>query len=100
MSCGKSNSDASRHTADTGSVEKISGKEKASGKTVECPVCGLTFRESEAVGTAEHSGKTYYFFLEDHKQAFLQNPENYTGKDTSSDDHRRHGTAEQSGETR
>lgn len=48
-----------------------------SGQTVECPVCGLQFKQSESVGTARYKGKTYYFFLEDHQRTFKSNPEEY-----------------------
>lgn len=41
-----------------------------SGVFVRCPVCGLEFDQAEAIGTVEHQGKTYYFLLQDHLEAF------------------------------
>ena len=49
----------------------------ATGKAVECPVCGLRFNDRESVGSETYHGKTYYFYLEDHRQAFKSNPEEY-----------------------
>jgi YHS domain-containing protein len=49
----------------------------ATGKVVECPVCGLRFNDRESVGTETYHGKTYYFYLEDHRQAFKSNPAEY-----------------------
>ena len=47
---------------------------------VVCPVCGLEFNAKESVATRVHGGKTYYFLLEDHAQAFAANPEAYLGR--------------------
>jgi YHS domain-containing protein len=46
-------------------------------KDVICPVCGLVFKQGEAVGKVDYKGKTYYFLLADHKKAFEADPEAY-----------------------
>jgi len=47
------------------------------GKRVVCPVCGLEFGADEAAATYEHAGKTYYFLLQDHRDAFAEDPARY-----------------------
>lgn len=49
------------------------------GPKVTCPVCGLTFSQSDAVGFTTANGKTYYFYLEDHMKAFKNDPNAYLG---------------------
>lgn len=44
------------------------------------PVCGMTVKKKEAVATAEHEGKTYYFCAEGCREKFEENPEEYVGK--------------------
>lgn len=51
-----------------------------SGPTVSCPVCGLTFSQSEAVGSVTVNGNKYYFYLEDHLKAFKADPSSYLAK--------------------
>ncbi|GMQ84955.1 MAG: YHS domain-containing protein [Acidimicrobiia bacterium] len=41
------------------------------------PVCAMIIEESDAVGTSEHDGKTYYFCSMDCKEEFDENPEDY-----------------------
>ncbi len=43
------------------------------------PVCGMTFDQNDAVATAEHQGRTYYFCSEDCKETFLEAPDDYAG---------------------
>ncbi len=47
------------------------------GRTVTCPVCGLRFDAGEADFTATHDGRTYYFLVEDHRDAFAEAPGDY-----------------------
>ena len=47
----------------------------ASKETVVCPVCGLEFSKSEAVGHITHQRTTYFFYLKDHLVAFRKSPE-------------------------
>jgi YHS domain-containing protein len=53
------------------------------GQTVTCPVCGLRFDAGEADFTATHDGRTYYFLLEDHRDAFAEAPGDYIRKHSS-----------------
>lgn len=41
------------------------------------PVCGMTIEESDAVGTSEYEGTTYYFCSKDCKEEFDSAPEDY-----------------------
>lgn len=50
------------------------------------PVCGMRFDASEAVGTAEHDGKTYYFCGEGCKRAFEEDPERYAANAPGEDE--------------
>ncbi len=47
------------------------------GRSVVCPVCGLTFGHREAIDTHTHKGITYYFLIKDHREAFAADPETY-----------------------
>jgi len=49
-------------------------------ETVVCPVSGKEVKKSEAKITYEYKGKTYYFYCENCKEAFVKNPEKYTQK--------------------
>jgi len=49
-------------------------------ETVTCPVSGKEIKKSEAKATYEYEGKTYYFYCEKCKEAFVKNPEKYTQK--------------------
>ena len=43
------------------------------------PYCGMRLRRSEAAATATHRGRTYYFCLTDHRDAFVRDPDRYLG---------------------
>ncbi|MBA3658150.1 MAG: YHS domain-containing protein [Gemmatimonadales bacterium] len=47
---------------------------------VKDPVCGMMIEKEDAVATAEHRGKTYYFCSEDCQVEFKGNPEDYADK--------------------
>jgi len=47
---------------------------------VTCPVSGETIKKSEAAGSHEYNGKTYYFCCPNCKEKFLENPEKYAKK--------------------
>lgn len=44
---------------------------------VKDPVCGMSLEQSDAVATAQHNGKTFYFCSEECKETFVQNAEDY-----------------------
>lgn len=39
------------------------------------PYCGVRLKRSEAAASAEHGGRTWWFCLADHRDAFLADPE-------------------------
>jgi YHS domain-containing protein len=41
------------------------------------PVCGMRIDTDDAVATAEHDAKTYYFCSEVCRDAFVANPSSY-----------------------
>ena len=41
------------------------------------PVCQMKIKPSEAVASADHGGKTYYFCSQDCADAFRESPEDY-----------------------
>jgi YHS domain-containing protein len=41
------------------------------------PICGMEISKAYAAETVEYKGQTYYFCMEDEKEAFLSNPEKY-----------------------
>ena len=47
---------------------------------VTCPVSGSTFNKSDAHGSMEYNGKTYYFCCAGCKEKFEKDPEKYTKK--------------------
>jgi YHS domain-containing protein len=49
-------------------------------ETVTCPVSGKEIKKSEAKGTFEYKGETYYFCCVNCKEAFMKDPEKYTQK--------------------
>ncbi len=67
-----------REPADRGAVQTLNSP---SGPKVTCPVCGLSFPKSEAVGSVTVSGKKYYFFLKDHLKAFKDDPDSFLSKE-------------------
>ena len=44
---------------------------------VKDPVCGMTIEETDAVGTSEHDGRTFYFCSADCKEEFDGDPAAY-----------------------
>jgi len=44
---------------------------------VKDPICAMTIEESDAVGSSEYQGKTYYFCSMDCKEEFDSNPGDY-----------------------
>jgi Cu+-exporting ATPase len=42
------------------------------------PVCGMQIEESDAEGTSEHQGESYYFCSPSCKRKFDESPETYT----------------------
>jgi YHS domain-containing protein len=44
---------------------------------VTCPVSGKEIEKSEAAGSMEYKGKTYYFCCENCQKSFTENPEKY-----------------------
>lgn len=47
---------------------------------VKCPVSGKEIKKSEAAGSHEYNGKTYYFCCSNCKEKFVQDPEKYVNK--------------------
>ena len=45
--------------------------------SVKDPICGMVIEEADAVGTAEHGGRTYYFCSSDCKEEFEADPAAY-----------------------
>ena len=75
--CQSNSEDAKKQTSDipaSKDSQKRGAKQKIIGTPVECPVCGLSFSEHEATKKHKYKGKTYYFLLEDHHDAFLKDP--------------------------
>lgn len=52
--------------------------QQKSDETITCPVSGKEIKKSEAKGSYELDGKTYYFCCDNCKEAFVKNPEKYT----------------------
>jgi len=53
---------------------------KKAEEMVTCPVSGKKVKKSDAAGSHEYNGKTYYFCCADCKEKFVENPEKYTQK--------------------
>lgn len=49
-------------------------------ETVTCAVSGKEIMKSDATGSTEYKGKTYYFCCPDCEKKFKENPEKYTQK--------------------
>jgi Cu+-exporting ATPase len=65
--------------------------EKKAEDTVVCAVSGKKMEKSEAKGTYEYKGKTYYFCCDGCKSTFLKNPEKYaSGKANAEHAHAEH----------
>jgi YHS domain-containing protein len=56
---------------------------------VECPVSGKEIEKSEAKGSFEYKGTTYYFCCDNCKQAFVKDPEEYINAEPGA--HHQHG---------
>jgi len=56
--------------------------QQQSEETVTCPVSEKVIKKSEAKGSYEYKGKTYYFCCERCKEAFLKDPDKYTQNKT------------------
>lgn len=41
------------------------------------PYCGMRLRRDQAAATLVHRGQTFYFCMEDHRDAFARDPERY-----------------------
>lgn len=44
-----------------------------------CPVCGMTFEQSDAGATTTYDSQTYYFCSEGCRDAFTADPGRYVG---------------------
>ena len=78
--CQSKREDAKKTTSDVSEVKdsQVSGDEEKKGEaSVDCPVCGLSFSKSEAAKKHKYHSETYYFLLEDHFEAFKQNPSSF-----------------------
>ena len=49
------------------------------------PVCGMEVNPSEAAGTSEYNGKTYYFCAPGCKRSFDKDPEKYISKEDATE---------------
>lgn len=58
----------------------VTASQLQADETVKCPVSGKEIKKSEAKGTYEYKGKTYYFCCENCKEAFVKDPEKYISK--------------------
>ncbi len=55
------------------------------------PVCGMEVKPSEAAGTVEYNGETYYFCAPGCKKAFEKDPEQFLSSSDDSHDAHEHG---------
>jgi Cu+-exporting ATPase len=53
---------------------------KTDGERIVCPVSREEINKSEAAGSHEYNGKTYYFCCDGCKEKFLKDPEKYIKK--------------------
>lgn len=51
--------------------------EEMAANTAIDPICEMKVNKDTAQYVAEHEGEKYYFCMEEHKVAFLENPETY-----------------------
>jgi YHS domain-containing protein len=74
VSCrSKTTSEESEPPSRKSAGESVSG----SAETVTCPVCGLAFEKSDAAASETFNNEQFYFFIEDHHQAFKTDPAKY-----------------------
>ena len=59
------------------SVRLEANRTKEDDMTVKDPVCNMEIEEGDAVGSAEHEGKTFYFCSTDCKEEFEADPSAY-----------------------
>ena len=64
-------------TAKTRVSAIIGNESKETMVAAKDPVCGMTIEETDAVGTSEYEGKTYYFCSMDCKEEFDSDPSDY-----------------------
>ena len=75
--CGeRGRSAAAQVDGQTDRLERRRGPLEPNRKVVD-PYCGMEMRRGEAAATAVFRGKTYYFCLEDHRDAFNRDPERF-----------------------
>lgn len=60
---------------ETGKLESTRKEETVA--TVHDPVCGMDIDPTDAVGTEEYEGKTYYFCSKSCQERFRAEPEKY-----------------------
>ena len=58
----------------------VAANQLQADETVKCPVSGKEIKKSDAKGTYEYDGKTYYFCCENCKEAFVKELEKYIEK--------------------
>ncbi len=59
----------------TDRIDGADGGPSAGTDLVRDPFCGVLLRPDEAAARAVHAGTTYHFCLDDHRDAFLADPE-------------------------
>ncbi len=64
---------------------------------VTCQVSGKEIKKSEAKGSMEYEGKTYYFCCENCKDSFVKDPEKYINSEPG--EHHEHGEDQEPGES-
>lgn len=60
----------------------VTAADQKADDMVKCPVSGEEIKKSEAKGTFEYEGKTYYFCCENCKEKFMENPEKYAHQES------------------
>ncbi len=60
----------------------VTTADQKTDEMVKCPVSGEEIKKSEAKGTFEYEGKTYYFCCENCKEKFMKNPEKYAHQES------------------
>lgn len=74
----------------------VTAADQKADDMVRCPVSGEEIKKSEAKGTFEYEGKTYYFCCENCKEKFMKNPEKYAYQDSHEGQMHAHHHAEDS----
>jgi len=60
----------------------VTAADQKADEMVKCPVSGEEIKKSEAKGTFQYEGKTYYFCCENCKEKFMKNPEKYAHQES------------------